>query len=166
MFDLLAVAALFGVQEAERLVWPVAKGFVVGYHRETASGVLEERIAKGETVTKWTRMITLVTVPGSDDPIAYTDHIASMWENACPGARTSGPGSGRRGVDIRINCRRYPQTGLPETILQRTFAGTGKLYVLQIAFRSVPTPQDIVWASAELDHAILCPAGMQESACR
>jgi hypothetical protein len=161
----LVVAMLPGAQESERLVWPVARGFVVAHHQEMAQASIEEQVPKGETVENWTRMITRIR-RGPSDPMQFAIGMASSWRQACAGAKAGDPVAGPRGVDIRIDCPRNPQTGKPETMFQRTVAGEGRLYVLQVAFRSKPSAGQAAWAQAQLDRATLCRAKSKEAACR
>lgn len=164
---IVAIAALFGVQAAERLVWPTAQGFVVGYTQQTPNGqVIEEQVPAGETVQAWTRMITRITLPAPIDPGTFAQRMGDMWRRSCPGATVGTPATGPKGVDIRVDCPRNPDTGKPETMVQRTIAGDGRLYVLQVAFRSAPSAAEIGWARAQLDRASLCRAGSTERACR
>jgi len=51
-------------------------------------------------------------------------------------------------------------------MFQRTVAGEGRLYVLQVAFRAMPSAKQAEWARAELDRATLCRKGPTEPACR
>lgn len=165
MLTWLMIAMLPAAQESERLVWPVAQGFVVAHHQETAQVSIEEQVPKGETVENWTRMITQLR-RGPVDPMQFAIGMASSWRQACTGAKASDPVAGPRGVDIRIDCPRNPQTGKPETMFQRTVAGEGRLYILQVAFRSTPDAKQAVWAKAQLDRATLCRAESKEAACR
>jgi hypothetical protein len=165
MLAWLTLVTLIGAQEGERLVWPAAHGFVVGHHQETPQASIEEQVPKGETVENWTRMITRIS-RGPIDPMQFAVRMAASWRQACTGAKASDPVAGPRGVDIRIDCPRNPQTGKPETMFQRTVAGGGRLYILQVAFRSVPGAEQAAWARAQLDRATLCRADSKEATCR
>jgi hypothetical protein len=161
----LACAALLFAPASDRMVWPVADGFVVVHSQHTQRGDIEERVPSGETVDNWTRMITLVTLPDPIDPMRYAQAMAKMWGDACPDAQAGAPVRSERGVDIRIDCPINPRTGKPETMFQRTVAGDGKLYVLQIAFRSPPDAAQASWAMAQLDAATLCDDESDAPAC-
>ena len=77
---LLAMAA----PAAERMVLPVAPGFVV-VHRETAqTGSIEERVPRGETINKWSRMITLLRLNTSSSPETYLADFGNRVSGACP----------------------------------------------------------------------------------
>ncbi|MBV8238508.1 MAG: hypothetical protein JO221_07035 [Sphingomonas sp.] len=166
MLSLIALAATVDAARAdERLVWPPADGFVVAHEQKTAKGDIEERVARGETAERWTRMITTISFPEPIDPAVYANRMADLWRQSCPGAKATAAVSGARGVDIRIDCPLNTQTGKPETMFQRTIAGNGKLYVLQVAFRSTPTAAQGAWAKAQLDRAILCRADSKEANC-
>ncbi|WP_294251677.1 hypothetical protein [uncultured Sphingomonas sp.] len=163
----LALIALVTLQADDTLAWPMAEGFTTAFHEESPNGsAIEERVAKGETVEAWTRMITRITFPAPVDPMLFSTRMAERWQQACPGAVASPASRGPRGVDVRIDCPRNPTTGQAETMFQRVVPASGKLYILQVAFRSVPTDVQASWAKAELDRATLCRAGAVETACR
>lgn len=163
----LALIALFTMQAEDKLVWPMAEGFTTAFQKGSPDGSdIEERVAKGETVEAWSRMITRITFPAPVDPMLFSTRMAERWQQACTGAVASTPSTGPRGVDVRIDCPRNPSTGKPETMFQRVVPASGKLYILQVAFRSVPSAEQANWAKAELDRATLCRAGSVENACR
>lgn len=163
----LALIAILALQAEEKLVWPMADGFVTTYQQETPDGAaIEERVAKGETVEAWSRMLTRITFPQAIDPMLFSSRMAQGWQGSCAGAVASTPVSGPRGVDMRIDCPRNAKTGKPETMFQRVVPATGKLYILQVAFRSVPTAEQARWANSELDRATLCSAASAEKSCR
>jgi len=163
----LALIAMVALQAEEKLVWPMADSFATAYQQSTPDGAeIEERVAKGETVEAWSRMLTRITFPGAVDPALFSTRMAERWQQSCTGAVASAPTAGKRGVDIRIDCPRNPNTGKPETMFQRVVPASGKLYILQVAFRSVPTAEQVAWAKAELDRATLCNAASYDEACR
>lgn len=163
----LALVALLALQAEEKLVWPMADGFATAFQQTAPNGsAIEERVAKGETVEAWSRMLTRITFPAPIDPTLFSTRMAERWQQSCAGAVASTPATGPQGVDMRIDCPRNPATGKPETMFQRVMPATGKLYILQVAFRSVPTTEQAAWAKAELDRATLCAAASADARCR
>jgi len=163
----LTLIAMMTVQAEDRLVWPMPEGFKVGHQQTSANGSeIEERVPSGETVEDWTRMATRLVFPGTVAGSAFNTAMAQRWQTACPGAVATPSETGPRGADIRIDCPRNPGTGKPETMFQRVLPVPGKAYILQVAFRSMPTPEQARWAKAELDRATLCSASSTESPCR
>lgn len=163
----LTLIAMTAVQAEDRLVWPMPEGFKVGHQQTAANGSeIEERIPNGETVEDWTRMATRLVFPGAMDGTAFNNAMAQRWQSACPGATATPSEKGPRGADIRIDCPRNPATGKPEVMFQRVIPVPGKAYILQVAFRAVPSAAQAGWAKAELDRATLCSAAATESPCR
>ena len=63
------------------------------------------------------------------------------------------------------DCPRNPQTGLPETFLILAIEGANDMHVAQVAFRRVPSAQDIAWAEAQLESVALCTGASREPVC-
>lgn len=141
----------------ERLVAPMPPGFQVGYSAEVGSQAIEERVPAGESIDRWTRMVTvqrlgrLATI-GSH---AFLTRMGGLWTRACPGATVSpisdGEVEGRPVASFRVDCPLNPQTGQPETMFARAFAGASDLHIVQYAFRSVPGAAEARAALAYLD---------------
>lgn len=152
------------------LVWPRAEGFVTGNQQSAANGSIEEQVPAGETVDDWSRMITDMRINGDQRAKQFTDTLKAGWKNACPGGRTVSdifitPDFGGY-VDARMDCPLNPQTGKPETMFMRVFNGEHGLYVLQVAFRHVPSAAETEWAQAQLNAAVLCTAKSPRPVCK
>ncbi|MGH6658251.1 MAG: hypothetical protein ACREBM_01215, partial [Sphingomicrobium sp.] len=127
-----------------------AAGFVTGFEKANAEQSILERIPKGESVQKWTRMLTSQRFIGrgrSPGPEQLLANIQGLLANSCPGAGTSPivamTVSGRPAARMRADCPLNPTTGLPETFFIIAFAGTTDLFAEQVAFRRVPSVSDV-----------------------
>lgn len=157
---IFAAAMALLAQGDEGLSLPMADGFVTVHHQVAQNGAIEERVPRGETVERWTRMVTLLTLNDSATPEAYLATFTTRIANACPGTK-AGPQfksslAGRRMIEGRLDCPRNPETARPETFVYRVYQGNGRLYMLQVAFRSVPTDAQIAWARKQLADAVIC----------
>jgi hypothetical protein len=118
MMFAFATAMVLALQTpAERLAVPMAEGFVVGHKEIAQSGSIEERVPRGETVQKWSKMITILKINTNVSPASYAANFETVVTRACPGtraAREAAP-AGRGAVDGRMDCPRNPSTGQPET---------------------------------------------------
>jgi len=163
---LAAMAALLA--PAERLAMPAVPGFE-SFTQKAQSGTIDERVAKGETLDQWTRMITLITLYRNLDPKDYAPSFEAGVLRACPGAtarpRTASRIGSHPAIDGRVDCPRNPSTGLPETFLYRVGNDGTQLHMVQVAFRSVPGPADLAWAQARIDSAVLCAPGSHAPGC-
>jgi hypothetical protein len=160
----LMVLMLPGPLQDERLVWPEPQGFVVAHQEKTASAAIKEQVPEGETIHNWTIMITQIHREAIG-PLQFALRMAASWKQICPGAKATRPLAGRLGVDTRLDCPRNPRTNKPETMFQRTISGQGRLHILQVAFRALPTKREVAGAKAELEQARLCRAASREPAC-
>lgn len=152
------------------LAMPMPEGFVTAHQQTAQSGAIEERIARGETVDKWTRMITLMRI-NADVPVAtYLSNFMGTVTRACPGAKAGPQMTVRLGshsfTEGRLDCPRNPSTGKPETFFYRATNADGAIQMVQVAFRRVPSAIDETWARAQLAGAVLCTTASADPLCQ
>jgi hypothetical protein len=147
-------------------------GFATAFHDEGAGGMITEQVPNGETVERWTRMITVQRFTGAAQRLSPEDLLANMASGlvtSCPGARTSEvfrlTVSGRPAARFRADCPRNPSTRLPETFTALAIAGAGDLHVAQVAFRRVPSAADDAWAERQIASVALCTATNKAAVC-
>lgn len=148
----------------ERIAFPPAPGFVIGYQASNAQESIQEWVPKGETVNIWSRMLTIQRFIGArqraQTPAGLLDWIASNILTACPGVKVSAVAPlsrfGREGATLLTRCGRNPGTGKPETTFFLAMIGTSDMHVAQVAFRSAPDAAGEAWARAWLDKVVLC----------
>lgn len=166
---IFAAAMALMLAPAEWLAMPMPEGFVTVHQQSAQIGSIEERVPKGETVERWTRMITLITLNGDVDPGVYADGFDKGLARGCPGAkswpRTASRIGAHAAIDGRLDCPRNPDTGKPETLFYRLTGMPGHLHMVQIAFRSLPDAQSVAWAQARIGSATLCAPGSDDPAC-
>jgi len=144
-------------------------GFVVGNKQSAQNGAIEERVPKGETVDAWSRMITIITLNAPINARSYAANFVATVANACPGTHAGSPVAvtvgGHEALDDRMDCPRNPQTGKPETFFFRVLSAGGRLQMVQVAFRHVPSPAEEEWAKAQIAGAVLCGADSTDALC-
>jgi hypothetical protein len=152
---------------------PAAPGFIVGFDKANAEQAIVERVPAGETVERWTRMMTSQRFVGraaDPGPRQLLVNMQGLMKNACPGGSTSEivvmTVSGRPAARMRSDCPLNPQTGLPESYFIVAFAGTNDLFAEQVAFRRVPTAADLSFASKDLQQVRWCTSASKEAACK
>jgi hypothetical protein len=170
---LSGIAAAAAAAPAEWSGRPPAAGFVVGFDKANAEQAIVERIPAGETVERWTRMLTSQRFIGraSDPgPRQLLVNIQNLLARACPGGSTTQivamTVSGRPAARMRSDCPLNPQSGLPETFFIIAFAGDKDLFAEQVAFRRVPTAADLSFASKDLQQVRWCTAASKEAVCK
>jgi len=170
-----SAALLLGASPAaaERLLSPVQPGFVVGHEAANEQQSLLEEIPAGETVTEWTRMVTTQRFGGAASRLTPTGFLEVITRNlmaACPGAQASKVLTGTRGghpsAQIRAFCPLLAQTGKPEAFIMLAITGESDVHVKQVAFRRVPTDEDIEWGEGVLAAVAFCETGQADDACR
>lgn len=81
-------------------VWmnaPMPDGFVTAYRQDAQAGRIEERIARGETLDDWSRMVTLIRLNGAMPAEAFSESFAMALRRNCPGAVVAPRGAARLG---------------------------------------------------------------------
>jgi hypothetical protein len=156
----------------EHLVQAKLPGFVVGHTAERGPMFIEELIPEGETVEQWTRMITkqrFAGTAGSLSPEELMSRMASGLAGGCPGGVAGAVRRfevlGAAAAELRADCPKNPATGKPETFLAQAIAGPADIHVLQVAFRKMPSRDDVSWAKSHLASAVLCTATSRDPRC-
>ena len=157
-----------GAQTAgERLARPALAGFITGYDAKSNGIAMLEQIPAGETVQRWTRMVTtqrFAGMAGKTDSRTFVTGIGASVSQACPGAKSTVEMQGAI-PELRVDCPLNPSTGLPETFFVKAMMGATDLHVAQVAFRRTPSTADVKWARAYLAGVALCQAGNSQGAC-
>ena len=156
----------------ERLIQADLAGFAEAHRVESANGMIVEWVPRGESVERWTRMVTHQRFAGAAlrlRPHDLLDNMIAGLRTGCPGARTSEVTrftvSGRPAARFRADCPLNPSTRMPETFTALAIAGEADMHVAQVAFRRVPSASDDSWAETQLRSVRLCGADSKETAC-
>lgn len=157
---------------SERIEGALLPGFVVGYKAGDQQRSIREEVPEGENVQRWSRMITTQRFAGLAARIAPVDFARLMIRGvtqSCPGATSTAPSeltvSGRPAMQVRLDCLALPATGKPETFILLLVTGEQDLMARQVAFRSVPTEDDLQWAEAVLSGSVICRSGEMDPPC-
>jgi hypothetical protein len=156
----------------EHLASPALTGFVLGYQAANAAQSIREEVPRGQTVERWTRMVTTQRFTGlaaRTTPAAYARTITGNVPRACPGAALSPIAdltvSGRPAARLQVDCPRN-ETGQAETFILLAVAGQRDMHVRQVAFRGAKSAADLVWARTYLAGTVLCGARDLQANCR
>lgn len=168
-----ALPAAAQAQEGETIAQAPLTGFVHAFANSGAGGSVDEWVPRGETVRRWTRMVTVQRFAGVADnasPVGYINTSMATLREACPGAQPFQVYqlmiAGRPASRVRVDCPRNPETNLPETFFLLAIAGQHDMHVTQVAFRRVPTPADVSFARTQLESVTLCYPGHYAELCR
>ena len=144
----------------EALLRPALPSFVIGYSVARDGNSIVEEVPKGETVDKWTRMVTTQRFAGvarRTDSNGFLQSMLDRLQQACPGAKVIYRRPGGKSSQMRVDCPLNPSTGLPETFIAKAIRGAADMHVAQVAFRRVPTAEDVSWADRYLAGVQLKP---------
>lgn len=166
---LAATTPVLAQSGTERLTSPALRGFVVGYQAANAQQSIREEVPSGETVQRWTRMVTTQWFGGlaaRATPAQYAQNILAALPRQCPGAKVSPLASltvsGRPAVRFQVDC----PVGGGETFILLAIAGQRDMHVKQVAWRGPTTPAGLQWGQTFLAGTVLCSTGSREAACR
>jgi hypothetical protein len=154
---MLGIVLLFAM---EALARPSVPGFIVGYEVARDGDSIVEQVPAGETVERWTRMITTQQFAGVARRADADDFLQLMLDGlqrACPGATVAYRRQAARAAQMRVDCPLNPATGLPETFFAKAMPGAADMHVAQVAFRRAPSVADVEWAERYLAAVSLKP---------
>jgi hypothetical protein len=170
MMWIFAAAMALIVQQGEWLAMPMPEGFFTAHKQQAQVGTIEERIAKGETVEDWTRMVTLIALESPLSIQRYAATFDDRLRSGCPGAVSTAMAytdlAGHMALASRLDCPLNPQTGKPETLFYSVISVNGRLHMLQVAFRHVPSDDEVEWARKLFDGAVVCDSASANALCQ
>lgn len=156
---LLALPPVVGASESaqsEYLIQPIPKGYVQVHQTSQHGTDLIEWVPQGESTEEWTRMVTtFITRQGRPTASAMQAHIRDGFASTCAKASSSNLRTGEESgyaTSLWVHaCALNPITGKPEYMLMKAFEGKEALYVVQFAFRDVPSDEDSLGALEYLE---------------
>ena len=181
-FRLVATALLVAVSpalafafEGENLLVSMPDGYKVDFQKRQGNMQITEMVPKAESVNGWTEMVTVQVFHGlKQAPEQFRDRIAALWAKSCAGAESapimSAVESGYPVTMWLASCPLNKDTGKPELTFMKAMAGKDSFYVVQKAFKYVPSKEQTATWTQYLkkvavcdtrDAAHACPAGMK-----
>jgi hypothetical protein len=156
---------------AENLLTNLPDGFKVGFQTRQGQMDMMEFVPAGETVEDWSAMVTVQVFHGqaNADGDAFARRLAELWEGGCKGSKAERLDGGQVNrypfVLWHYACPRNPQTGKPESMWLKAISGTDALYLVQYAYRAVPSVELERPALAYLAKASVCDTRKEDRAC-
>jgi hypothetical protein len=175
----LVVLAMFGAPSAlsaqglqdENLIAAIPNGFKIGKQGENGPMIAAEYVPQGETVSDWTRMITVQVFRNMKkfDPNQFAEGVKRSWVSACAGSDvqkvTEGTEGGYPFAVWLFKCPNNPQTGKPETMFTKLVGGNDALYSVQYAYRAALTQDLISPAMTYLGSIRVCDTRLPDRPC-
>ena len=158
--------------ENEVLLTIVPKGYKIGYEKKAGGQIMTEMVPEGETVEKWTEMVTVQIFLNMRDvtPAQYRARIEKLWAGACAGSVFSnvkdGVENGYPTLTWFQKCPRNTQTGKPELTWMKALQGRDSFYLVQKAYKFEPSAEQRKEWGGFLDSVRLCDTRLPERPCR
>jgi hypothetical protein len=167
---LAAGAASAAPLEDENLLQGLPEGFQVGNQIKRDGLTMVEMVPAGESVTVWSEMVTTQIFHSSTASLDdYFGDMRNHWTAACAGMGATPIRDGHEnGYPFALwlfSCPMNPSTGKPETTWMKGVRGNDALYVVQWAFRSQPSEDDIRRSVSYLRRVVVCDSRRPQSAC-
>ena len=135
---MLATAGLAAAQAPQRvpdrqIVLPPMGDFVPGYQQHAGRQSIVEFVPRGQTVQRYTKIITLNTfpVPPGMTEAAALAGFAKRYQAACSGTTYTVVPLANGNAGVRLDCARNPQTGKRETVFARAVAMHPEMAIVQ-----------------------------------
>ena len=176
-FLMVSLAEAQGELTGENLLVEIPSGYELGHHQKTGQGEISEFIPKGETVEKWSEMVTVQLLPAHNDNAKFYESLDSLVKQACADGKTqvvaTTEENGYSTKVFQLYCPTNPHTNMGELTFVKTIEGKDKFYVVQKAWRTekykldeLPlTSDDIVKWTQYLRSVYVCDSRVKGRAC-
>jgi hypothetical protein len=154
------IAGLLASSSDEQVIRPPLPGFVVGNQQAAGELSIIEQVPSGETVERWTRMVTTQRfggLAGRIDAPGFLSKLAALAAERCAGATASAVQTTGPTAEVRVDCPLNAETGQPETFIAKAIVHGPDLHIFQVAWRRVPTAADIAWGERYLEGVSIKP---------
>jgi hypothetical protein len=167
---LLAAAPARAHLVNENLLVGLPPGYKVGWQDRKPNLQMSEMVPAGETVESWTEMVTVQIFFGmKSTPDQFRDRLGGLWTSACPGGRVhpvdAGPDNGYASLIWVLSCERNPKTGKPEITWVKAVQGNDSFYVVQKAFRFMPSQEQATRWLKYLTDVKVCDSRLPDRRC-
>lgn len=147
-FFLLSVA-MAGAQDelvGENLIVKIPTGYELGFQQETDQGNISEFIPKGQSVDRWSEMITIQLFHPVNRNAAFHARLDFLVKQECEDGSTHVTPTGKEnGYPVQVfqmYCPTNLKTGMGEVTFFKTIEGKDKFYVVQKAWRTEKYSED------------------------
>jgi hypothetical protein len=161
----------------ENLLVEIPAGYVLVSNQRTDQGGINEFVPKGETVEKWSEMITVQLLPARNDNATFYATFESLAKQACKAGNTHVVATTKEnGYPVKVFqllCPTNLQTNMGEVTFIKTIEGKDKFYVVQKAWRTekyqleqLPiTSEEIVKWTKYLRSVSVCDSRIEKRNC-
>lgn len=165
------MTAAAALPEEENVLVPIPKGYKVDFQRNDNNARVTEMVPVNESGKNWTEKLTVRVFYRLADvaPEKFKSQLEQLWSKACPGNESklvkTGNDGGLPSITWVMLCKSNPSTGKPENTWLKVIQGADSLYVVEKAYKFVPTKaQEKQWL-AFLDKVSVCDPRVPERPC-
>lgn len=173
---LLACAAIFVAAPAaaelvnENLLVSVPDGYKVDFNDKSPKMMIQEMVPAAENVHGWTEMVTVQIFFDLKAPLdEFRARSERLWADACAKSIFNDIASvTENGYPVLIwlqTCPLNKETGKPEITFFKAIQGNDSLYVVQKAFKSQPSKEQIGTWMRFLKKVSVCDSRVPDRAC-
>jgi hypothetical protein len=154
----------------ENLLVGLPAGFKVAFQDRKPNVQMTEAIPSGETLETWTEMITIQVFSGmKSTPDQFRSRLEQFWRGACADGRgdeiTKGAEKGYPFMIFVLSCPLNPKTGKPEITWFKAVQGNDSFYLVQKAFKSMPSKDQVTQTMQYLGAVTVCDSRLAERRC-
>ena len=149
-------------EQNEKLMGVPNENFEIGYESNTDEIAMTEFVPVGETVQKWSRMITIQSLIGyrpktlESFATKFTQLVIAQCSKSDQEIIWSNVQYGYNSMVLAISCHENLETGLPEYMLVKAIQGDDALYVVQKAWKYEPNDDQLNNWFEEMGSFIVC----------
>lgn len=157
--------------ENENLLVDIPTGFKIDYEAKQGNVIINEMVPEDESVNEWTTMITVQIFLGMTEstPEEYQETMTQSWFNACADSASnpvaSGEENGYKYIVWQLYCPLNAATQMSEETYFKAIQGNDSFYLVQVAFRHEPSPDEITQWMQYLKTVQVCDSRIPERAC-
>lgn len=165
------LAETVGDLQNENLLVEIPTGFKIDYEARQDNMIISEMVSENETVNDWTTLVTVQIFLGltGTTPEQYQENMTQTWFNACADSEAypvaSGDENGYPFTLWQLYCPINPSTQKVEYAYMKAIQGNDSFYLMQVAFRHEPTPDEVIEWVSYLREVHVCDSRIPERAC-
>jgi hypothetical protein len=174
-FGLVAIVALSNIAcadlENENLLTTMPAGYKVDFQQRKGNMLMTEMVPVSESVGNWTEMVTVQIFYGLKNvtPEQFKKRMEGLWQGSCPNGTSKAIAHGaERGYPTGMwvmFCPLNTGSGKPEITWFKAIQGADSFYVVQKAYKFVPSNEQESNLVGYLQSISVCDSRVPVRAC-
>lgn len=170
LFPILPLVAQAQLKD-ENLVHGLPTGYKVDYQARKGNMIMTEMVPQAESVKNWTEMLTSQIFLGlkTATPDSFRAVMQQTWKASCKDAEFASVANGQEnGYPFAVWLQACPlnsSTGKPEHTFFKAIKGHDSFYVVQRAYKSSPTGEQVTAAMEDFRAVTVCDSRLPDRPC-